>query len=238
MEADLKANVACHGAWVEHKNLLVAWHYRGVDKSMKSKLMIKAKEIYAKHKFEVLTVSKRFENVPPMGWDRGDSAIHILKWMFGLDWEERVKVVYVGDSAADEFAISRLKGVAYNFRVINEDASVITKTSANYRLEGPDGVLSLLKYLEKQMLGRTPKSLSRASSFLSLDNSRDFVEMITDEPNTVDQVSGTRRRTSSLGSKAALARSRTSSLGSNASLRRKTLNTQLQTKLSREEQTL
>ena len=52
----------------------------------------KAKEIYAKHNFDVLTVSKRFENVPPMGWDRGDSCIHILKWMFGLDWEDRIKV--------------------------------------------------------------------------------------------------------------------------------------------------
>ena len=53
----------------------------------------KAKEIYAKHDFGILTVSKRFENVPPMGWDRGDSCIHILKWMFGLDWEDRIKVI-------------------------------------------------------------------------------------------------------------------------------------------------
>ena len=40
---------------------------------------------------------------------------------------------------------------------------------ANYRLEGPDGVLSLLKYLERKMLGRTPKTLSRASSILSVE---------------------------------------------------------------------
>ena len=46
------------------------------------------------------------------------------------------QVVYVGDSAADETAITRLKGVAYTFRVINEDSMAITKTSANYRLEG------------------------------------------------------------------------------------------------------
>ena len=90
-----RANVACHGAWVEHKNLLVAWHYREVKKDMKVTLMAKAKEIYAKHNFDVLTVSKRFENVPPMGWDRGDSCIYVLKWMFGLDWEERVKVNFL-----------------------------------------------------------------------------------------------------------------------------------------------
>jgi hypothetical protein len=33
-------------------------------------------------------------------------------------------------------AIDRLKGVAYTFRVINEDADVITKTAADYRLAG------------------------------------------------------------------------------------------------------
>ena len=37
LEADLKANVACHGAWVEHKNLLVAWHYRNADRNNHNK---------------------------------------------------------------------------------------------------------------------------------------------------------------------------------------------------------
>jgi trehalose-phosphatase len=32
LEADLKASVATDGAWVEHKNLLVAVHYREVDR--------------------------------------------------------------------------------------------------------------------------------------------------------------------------------------------------------------
>ena len=45
-------------------------------------------------------------------------------------------MIYTGDSAADELAISRLKGVALTFRVINEDSTVITKTEADYRLEG------------------------------------------------------------------------------------------------------
>ena len=92
LELELNANVATHGAWVEHKNLLVAWHFREVEKHMKTTLMAKAKEIYLNHDFEVLTVSKRFENIPPTGWDRGDSCLHILKSLFGLDWEERVKV--------------------------------------------------------------------------------------------------------------------------------------------------
>ena len=60
----------------------------------------------------------------------------ILRSIFGVDWEERVKVIYAGDSAADEYAISRLKGVAYTFRVTNEDSSAITKTQADYWLSG------------------------------------------------------------------------------------------------------
>ena len=71
------------------------------------------------------------------------------------------------------------------------------------------------------MVGRTPTAgaLSRASSVLSIETAgRDLVDLISDEPNVVD--SGSRRRTSSLGS--------IKSLGSSQSLRRKTLNASLQ----------
>ena len=55
-------------------------------------MIAKAKAIYEKHNFPVLTVSKRIENLPPSGYNRGDSCIHILRSLFGVDWEERVKV--------------------------------------------------------------------------------------------------------------------------------------------------
>ena len=104
---------------------------------------------------------------------------------------------------------------------------------------GPDAVLSLLHYLERKMLSRTPKELSRSSSVLSVDGGqRDFEAMISDEPNVADQVSGgggggsSRRRTMSLGSKKS--RSRTASIGSGTDLRRITLHNQTRQK-SREE---
>ena len=71
-----------------------------------------------------------------------------------------LKVIYAGDSAADEFAMEVLRGVAYSFKVcpvsfrslyqflhqvINEDTSALTKTWANARLEGPDAVQIMLK---------------------------------------------------------------------------------------------
>lgn len=78
--------------WFEEFAFLqVAWHFRNVEKEVKTSLMAKAKEVYNRHGFEVLTVSKRFENVPS-GRDRGDACIYILRSLFGLDWEERVNV--------------------------------------------------------------------------------------------------------------------------------------------------
>ena len=54
---------------------------------------------------------------------------------------------------------------------------------------GADGVLSLLQYLERKMLVRTPKEGSRSSSICNVDAAgRDFVELISDDPNLVDQV--------------------------------------------------
>ena len=36
-------------------------------------------------------MSKRLENIPPLGWDRGRSSIHILRSIFGIDWEDMVQ---------------------------------------------------------------------------------------------------------------------------------------------------
>ena len=44
-------------------------------------------------------------------------------------------MIYAGDSAADEFAMEALRGVAYTFKVINEDTTAVTKTWANSRLQ-------------------------------------------------------------------------------------------------------
>ena len=112
-----------------------------------------------RHNFDFFNVSKRLENIPPLGWDRGRSSIHILRSLFGIDWEDMVQVIYAGDSAADEYAMEALKGVAYTFKVINEDATGLTKTWANSRLQGPDAVLTMLKFLQRKLAGKINKEL-------------------------------------------------------------------------------
>ena len=62
------------------------------DRQIRLSLLEKARQIYEKHSFEHLTVSKRVENLAPEGWDRGTSCLHILRSLYGVDWEERVKV--------------------------------------------------------------------------------------------------------------------------------------------------
>ena len=61
-------------------------------KEQREELIEMVSEIYRKHDFEFMHVSKRIENVPPVGWDRGRSSIHILRSLFGVDWEEMVQV--------------------------------------------------------------------------------------------------------------------------------------------------
>ena len=48
--------------------------------------------IIIRHNFEFFNVSKRLENRPPMGFDRGRSSIHILRSLYGVDWEDMVQV--------------------------------------------------------------------------------------------------------------------------------------------------
>ena len=54
-------------------------------------------------------------------------------------------MIYAGDSSADEIAMQVLRGVAYTYKVVNEDTTAITKTWANARLQGPDSVLTMLR---------------------------------------------------------------------------------------------
>ena len=71
----------------------------------------------------------------------------------GNDWAENVSAIFVGDDVIDEDAIRALKGMAVTYRIA---ASLSEKTSADYRLPGPDAVLTLLKWMERHMAERKP----------------------------------------------------------------------------------
>ena len=45
-----------------------------------------------------------------MAWDKGRASLSILRTAFGVDWAERIRIIYAGDDNTDEDAILALKG--------------------------------------------------------------------------------------------------------------------------------
>ena len=72
-----------------------------------------------------------------------------------------------------------LRGVAYTFKVINEDTTAITKTWANSRLQGPDSVLTMLKFLERKLSGRKIKTFR--PPLCQLEPPREILEVFIDD---------------------------------------------------------
>ena len=85
---------------------------------------------------------------PPVTWDKGRASIYILRTAFGVDWAERIRIIFAGDDVTDEDAIVALKGMAFSFRIVNNH---MTKTSADKRLPSTDSVLTMLKWVERHM---------------------------------------------------------------------------------------
>ena len=65
-----------------------------------------------------------------MAWDKGRASIYILRTAFGVDWSDRIRIIYAGDDVTDEDAMQALKGMAFSFRVVSSN---LTQTSASMR---------------------------------------------------------------------------------------------------------
>ena len=61
---------------------------------------------------------------------QGDAAIYILRSAFGVNWSRDIRIIFAGDDLTDEDAMKTLKGLAYNFRVVN---SGLVRTMADHR---------------------------------------------------------------------------------------------------------
>lgn len=65
----------------------------------------RATELMSKHGFIVAKGHCIVEAKPPVLWNKGRASIYILRTAFGVDWHERVRIIYAGDDATDEDAI-------------------------------------------------------------------------------------------------------------------------------------
>ncbi|XP_075225977.1 trehalose-6-phosphate synthase 1 isoform X2 [Lycorma delicatula] len=156
----LQEQVCKEGAWVENKGALLTFHYRETPLDLRPEMVKQAKELIESFGFKAGEAHCAIEAKPPVQWNKGRASIHILRTAFGLDWTERIRIIYVGDDNTDEDAMTALKGMAATFRVAT---SSIVKTAAERRLPDTDSVLTLLKWVEKHFGKRTPRLSNIAS---------------------------------------------------------------------------
>ncbi|CAG0899508.1 unnamed protein product [Darwinula stevensoni] len=139
------------GAWVENKGSILTYHFRTVPIQFRSAFKRSAATIISKNGFKVYQANCAIEARPPVQWDKGRASIYILRTMFGVDWLERIRVIYVGDDVTDEDAMRTLKGVAYTFRITSH---CLVRTAASRCLSNTDSVLTLLKWVERHVIKR------------------------------------------------------------------------------------
>lgn len=146
------------------------------------------------------------EAKPPVQWNKGHASLYILRTTFGLDWSERMRIIYVGDDVTDEDAMQvisivlspenkthrvclifavvfkALKGMAATFRVVQSE---VVKTSADRRLPSTDSVLTMLKWVERHFGKRLPRddSVGDQSNGLQLSMDKMQLELASQKKN-------------------------------------------------------
>jgi len=153
----LQDSVCKDGAWVENKGALLTFHYRETPLEIRPTMIPKARETIIKYGFTPVEANCAIEAKPPVSWNKGRATIYILRTAFGVDWSERIKIIYAGDDLTDEEAMTALKGMATTFRI---SSSHIIKTAADHRLPSTDSVLTMLKWIERHFSRRKPRTNS------------------------------------------------------------------------------
>lgn len=93
------------GAWVENKGALLTFHYRETPLEVRPELVGKAQQLIQSYGFKAGQAHCAIEAKPPVPWNKGRASIYILRTAFGLDWSERVRIIYAGDDVTDEDAM-------------------------------------------------------------------------------------------------------------------------------------
>ena len=77
---------------------------------LRAGLIKRARELIEGAGLVCATAYCALEAKPPATWNKGQAALYILRTAFGVDWIERIRIVYAGDDFTDEAAIKALKG--------------------------------------------------------------------------------------------------------------------------------
>jgi trehalose 6-phosphate synthase/phosphatase len=131
------------GAWVEAKGASLTLHYRLADPARHAEIRAFATELIRDAGFQACEALCAVEARPPVGWDKGQAVLHVLRREHGVGWSERVRVIYVGDDVTDEDAFRALAGLGITFRVAERSRA----TQAWRPLPSVRAVCELLRWI-------------------------------------------------------------------------------------------
>ncbi|XP_023330996.1 alpha,alpha-trehalose-phosphate synthase [UDP-forming] [Eurytemora carolleeae] len=159
----LQQECCVSGAWVENKGVVLAFHHEAwkerdsIDPELKERTLSRARQLMTDAGFRIGMSDGGLvtEAKPPVQWNKGNAAIYILRSAFGVNWSDRLRIIYAGDDLTDEDAMQALKGMAYSFRVVN---SGLVQTVADHRLPNTQGIETMLKWVENYVLQNRKKA--------------------------------------------------------------------------------
>jgi trehalose 6-phosphate synthase/phosphatase len=131
------------GAWVEEKGATLTLHYREVAPERRAPLVQAAREVISAAGFQPRDARCAIEVRPPIAWDKGHAALHVLRERHGQAWSTALRVLYAGDDDTDEDAFRALQGLGVTFRIGPADQP----TSARRRLRDVSAVEAMLRWL-------------------------------------------------------------------------------------------
>lgn len=105
---NLQEQVCKDGAWVENKGALLTFHFRELAVHLRPQLEEQARKLIEEAGFKAGKAHCAIEAKPPVQWNKGRASIYILRTAFGVDWSERIRIIYAGDDATDEDAMQVL----------------------------------------------------------------------------------------------------------------------------------
>lgn len=90
---------------MENKGAVLTFHYRETPSYVRAELLPQARKLIESHGFKVGASHCALEARPPVQWNKGRASIYILRTAFGVDWSERIRIIYAGDDVTDEDAM-------------------------------------------------------------------------------------------------------------------------------------
>jgi trehalose-phosphatase len=141
--ADSLRPYAKGGAWIEEKGPTLTFHTHDLAEEERGEVLEEVRQLIRESGFVSREIYSCVEARPPIGWDKGQAVMHLMRQLHGRDWAESVRVIYIGDDETDEDAFRALSGLGVTFRVGSPD----TPTAATRRLAHPETVRAFLTWL-------------------------------------------------------------------------------------------